>query len=135
MASEMTTAEMVARFRTAAADGRLEKLPELAEVLTIAAARLEALDKDNTAATARAEKAENGQTLWRLAAAALWIEAGLSRAAIDLGTLVPGEDEDDYTDFNDEYTEAKRSANAAHGRAKLHDAADAHDAARKEEGL
>ena len=65
MASEMTTAEMVARFRTAAADGRLEKLPELAEVLTIAAARLEALDKDNTAATARAEKAEAEAAKWR----------------------------------------------------------------------
>ena len=65
MPSDMTTAEMVARARMVAGECRSISPHVIANMIEVLTARLEALDKDNTAATARAEKAEAEAAKWR----------------------------------------------------------------------
>lgn len=114
MASEMTTAEMVGTLRLAASHGRNTKpaAHSRCDELDAIANRLAALDKDATAALARAEKAEAEATKWR----------GLYEKA---------------TDALDGWKRADTCDPMVRGECvrEARERTDAHDAARKEAGL
>lgn len=116
--SEMTTAEMVEWCKASAAK---EPNPMAAMCFTEIAARLSALDKELTAATARAEKAEAERDAWKDRYDKAWAECEAHRD-------YPTDDELGTGDPENENVNIIRMA-------RLGTAMDDHDAERREAGL